>query len=90
MTAAPGLTGPCPKATQPTLSSLPRQASTAIINGLVKAESISDYESVAINTWGVDFVFLDTNGEIITQPVSYRDSRTESILDEMLNIYLNR
>lgn len=43
----------------------------------------SKLSSIGIDTWGVDFVFLDTNGEIITQPVSYRDSRTESILDEI-------
>lgn len=36
-------------------------------------------ESVGIDTWGVDFVLVDKNGERIGKAVSYRDSRTDSI-----------
>lgn len=36
-------------------------------------------KSMAIDTWGVDFVLLDSQDEIIGDAVSYRDSRTQGI-----------
>lgn len=40
-------------------------------------------ESVAIDTWGVDFVLLDENMNRIGEAVAYRDSRTEGIPEEL-------
>lgn len=58
-----------------------------LVNGIKKSIEISqeqsELSSVGIDTWGVDFIFLDANGDILAQPVSYRDSRTQSILDEI-------
>ncbi len=34
-------------------------------------------ESVGIDTWGVDFVLLDGNGELCCDSVAYRDGRTK-------------
>ncbi len=36
-------------------------------------------ESIGIDTWGVDFVLVDKNGERIGKAVSYRDSRTDNV-----------
>ena len=36
--------------------------------------------SVGVDTWGVDYVLLSRNGEIVAQPFHYRDSRTEGAL----------
>lgn len=33
--------------------------------------------SVGIDTWAVDFVLLDEGGQLVGDPVAYRDSRTE-------------
>lgn len=35
--------------------------------------------SVGIDTWGVDFVLLDEDGEMLGEAVGYRDRRTEGI-----------
>lgn len=35
--------------------------------------------SMGIDTWGVDFVLLDEKGDIIGDPVAYRDSRTQGM-----------
>lgn len=35
--------------------------------------------SVGIDTWAVDFVLLDQNGDLVSDAVAYRDSRTEGI-----------
>jgi len=39
-------------------------------------------ESIALDTWGVDFALLDKNGALLGNPYHYRDSRTDGILNE--------
>jgi sugar (pentulose or hexulose) kinase len=41
--------------------------------------------SIAINTWGVDFVFLDRNDEMLSNPYHYRDARTDGMMEETFN-----
>ncbi len=40
-------------------------------------------KTMGIDTWAVDFVLLDHNGERIGDAVSYRDDRTDAIRDEL-------
>ncbi len=39
--------------------------------------------SVSVDTWGVDFVHLDKTGMILSLPFAYRDSRTDSAMDDL-------
>lgn len=39
-------------------------------------------KSISVNSWGVDFVPMDSNGEVLRNAYCYRDNRTEDILDE--------
>lgn len=32
-------------------------------------------DSIAVDTWGVDFAYLDNEGELINNPISYRDDK---------------
>ena len=51
-----------------------------IIAGLKKcAQTDKIPDSVGIDTWGVDFVLLDKNGNLVGQTVAYRDSRTDGM-----------
>ncbi len=43
-------------------------------------------ESIGIDTWAVDFVLLDEDGKPLTDAVSYRDPRTDGMMEEVFNI----
>ena len=43
-------------------------------------------ETVAIDTWGVDYVLFDGEGKEIMPCVSYRDSRTASAVEEVFSV----
>lgn len=43
-------------------------------------------ESIGIDTWAVDFVLLDENDQLLTETVSYRDPRTDGMIEEVLSI----
>src|SRR5271157_234983 len=38
--------------------------------------------SVGADTWGVDFVLLNKNNEILGQPYHYRDARTNGLMEK--------
>lgn len=48
--------------------------------GITKAKLSGGFDSIGINTWGVDFGLLDKDGRLLENPVNYRDKRTEGLL----------
>jgi rhamnulokinase len=48
------------------------------------AEMGGRLESVGVDSWGVDYGLLDADGRLIENPISYRDSRTTGIMEEIL------
>ena len=52
--------------------------------GIAKCKEIGKIPcTVAIDTWGVDYVLLDEDKQKIMPVVSYRDSRTNAVVDEV-------
>ncbi len=55
--------------------------------GLKKCKEIGKIPcSMGIDTWGVDFVLLDGNDQVIGNTVGYRDKRTQGMDDEVYKI----
>lgn len=57
-----------------------------IKQGLIKAKKCGRIESIGIDTWGVDFGLLDSEGRLLENPVHYRDSRTAGMLKESFSM----
>jgi rhamnulokinase len=43
-------------------------------------------DSIAVDTWGVDFAFVDKDGMIASLPFAYRDHRTDTAMEDFYKI----
>jgi rhamnulokinase len=59
-----------------------------IKNGLLEYSNKygSNLSSIGINTWGVDFILLNENDELLEPVYHYRDKRTIGMLEEMFKV----
>ncbi|HIX13678.1 MAG TPA: rhamnulokinase [Candidatus Anaerofilum faecale] len=48
-------------------------------------EKAGEFDSIGFDTWGVDFGLLDENGELLGDPVHYRDGRTGGMVEKALH-----
>ncbi|NMP37712.1 MAG: rhamnulokinase [Clostridiales bacterium] len=53
-----------------------------IKTGLAAAKAAGGFESVGIDTWGVDFGLIGKDGALLENPVHYRDKRNNGMIEE--------
>lgn len=57
-----------------------------IKQGIIKAVNKGGFDAIGIDTWGVDFGMLDKEGNLLRNPVHYRDLRTEGMIEKAAEI----
>src|SRR4051794_25394811 len=56
-----------------------------VLDGLRAAGRASGaLDSVGIDTWAIDYGLLDESGALLGNPVHYRDSRTDGVMEKVL------
>ena len=53
-----------------------------IKQGIIKARMAGGFDSIGIDTWGVDFGLIDSEGRLMENPIHYRDTRTAGLVEE--------
>ena len=53
-----------------------------IKQGILAAKAEGGFDCIGIDTWGVDFGLIGSDGRLLENPVHYRDRRTEGMIDE--------
>lgn len=53
-----------------------------IKQSLIKSKPFGKIDSIGIDTWGVDFALLDEYGQLLENPIHYRDGRTAGMIDK--------
>ncbi len=54
--------------------------------GMQKAYAIAPYDSIGIDTWGVDYGMLDASGNLIENPRHYRDERSVGYSKQIVDV----
>lgn len=56
----------------------------ALLDGTIEGLAACDgLESIGVDSWAVDYGLLDADGRLLRDPVSYRDGRTDGVMDRL-------
>lgn len=52
-----------------------------VLTGLRAAAGEEDLDGIGIDSWAVDYGLLDADGQLLAEPVAYRDERTTPVIE---------
>jgi rhamnulokinase len=52
----------------------------------IGTRGVEHLDGIGVDTWGVDYALLGKNGVLLENPFHYRDTRTEGVMDRVLDI----
>jgi rhamnulokinase len=55
-----------------------------ILDGVRALADRTELDSIGIDSWGVDYGLIGADGELLGNPVHYRDSRNQAVMPEVL------
>jgi rhamnulokinase len=55
-----------------------------VVDGLRIARQGGAVDGIGVDSWAVDFGLLDADGELVANPVCYRDQRTNGVMERVL------
>ena len=54
-----------------------------IKQGILKAVQCGGFDCIGIDTWGVDFGLIDKDGNLLSNPICYRDTYTNGVMEKV-------
>lgn len=61
-----------------------------ISDGLGKAARLGEIAGIGADTWGVDFALIDERGQMLSNPVCYRDARHDGYIERAAQVVSKR
>jgi rhamnulokinase len=55
-----------------------------VLSGIAMAAASGPVDGIGIDSWAIDYGLLDANGQLLGDPFSHRDSRTEGIAERVV------
>ena len=62
-----------------------RRIHREVLEGIRLAAASGPVDAIGIDSWGVDYGLLDAAGELVTDPYSHRDARTDGVAEKVLD-----
>ena len=60
------------------------EINTGLCNAGERAKELGQpVRSIGVASWGVDYGFVDRDGKVVEEPICYRDSRTQGVMDQV-------
>ena len=60
-----------------------RRIHREVLEGLRRAAAAGPVDAIGIDSWGVDYGLIDATGELVTDPYSHRDARTDGVAEKV-------